>query len=162
MATGAPLRPDRDQGGPAPEPARRVRIGLSHKMNFSKTTAYALQILEFLARNEKQQFSAADLHRRLHIPRQYLRQLLTSLSKSGFIQSTRGRHGGFALSRESGSIFIADIIDAVEGMDVFSRCIIGLKECPFDGACAMHDAWQAARSGVVSVLKSTSLADLRK
>jgi Rrf2 family protein len=131
-------------------------------MNFSKTTAYALQVLDFLARNEKERFSAADLHRRLKIPRQYLRQLLTSLSKSGFIDSTRGRLGGFALSRESNSIFVADIIEAVEGLDVVNRCIIGLAECPFDGVCAMHEAWQAARAGVVQVLKSTSLAGLRK
>ena len=157
-----PIRPKQDQGGPVPEPARRTAIGPYRRMNFSKTTAYALQTLEFLARNEKEQFSAADLHRRLNIPRQYLRQLLTSLSKSGFIHSTRGRHGGFALNRASDKIFIADIIDAVEGMDVFGRCIIGLAECPFDGACAMHDAWQAARAGMVNVLKNTSLADLRK
>lgn len=158
----APIRPNQDQGGPVPEPARRIPIGPYRRMNFSKTTAYALQILEFLARNEKEQFSATDLHRRLNIPRQYLRQLLTSLSKSGFIHSTRGRHGGFALSRESDKIFIADIIDAVEGTDVFGRCIIGLAECPFDGACAMHEAWQTARAGMVNVLKNTSLADLRK
>lgn len=131
-------------------------------MNFNKTTAYALRILDFLSRNEKESFSAADLHSRLKIPRQYLRQLLTSLSKSGFIDSTRGRHGGFTLKRKSSSISVADIIEAVEGLDVVNRCIIGLEECPFDGVCAMHDAWQAARSGVVKVLKNTSLADLRK
>jgi Rrf2 family protein len=131
-------------------------------MKFSKTTAYALQILDFLARNEKEQYSATELHRRLKVPRQYLRRLLTKLSKSGFIRSTRGRHGGFLLSRESSSISIADIIDAVEGLDTFNRCLIGLAECPFDGVCAMHDAWQAARTAVINALKGTSLADLRK
>jgi Rrf2 family protein len=162
MSTCALICPNPGHGGPAPEPARRIAIGPHLRMNFSKTTAYALLILDFLARNEREQYSATELHRRLKIPRQYLRQLLTNLSKSGFIRSTRGRHGGFALNRESSSISIAEIIDAVEGLDVFNRCLIGLAECPFDGVCAMHDAWQAARAGVVNVLKNTSLADLRK
>jgi predicted AAA+ superfamily ATPase len=51
-------------------------------MNFKKTTAYALRILDFLLHNEKERFSAADLHSRLQIPRQYLRQLLTNLTKN--------------------------------------------------------------------------------
>lgn len=154
-----PRRGPRDLGT---ETARCTPLGRRSRMNFSKTTAYALQILDFLARNEKGQYSAADMHRRLKIPRQYLRQLLTSLSKRGFIRSARGRRGGFALSRESSSISIAEIIDAVEGLDTFNRCIIGLSECPFNGVCAMHDAWQAARAGMADVLRSTTLADLRK
>jgi len=131
-------------------------------MKFSKTTSYALKILDFMARDHRKQFSTTDLHKELKIPRPYLRRVMTSLSKSGFIRGTRGRSGGFILRRKANRIFIADIIDAVEGLDMLERCIIGFEECPFEGVCAMHDSWQAARAGILKVLKITSLADLRK
>jgi Rrf2 family protein len=111
-----------------------------------------------MARDDRKQFSTTGLHRELKIPRQYLRQVMNSLSKSGFIRGTRGRSGGFVLGRKVNRIFIADIIDAVEGLEMLKRCIIGFKECTFEGVCAMHDSWQEARAGILKVLKTASRA----
>ena len=131
-------------------------------MNFSKTTSYALTILNYMAEHDKDLFSARALHKTLGIPWQYLRQLLTSLSKDGFIISTQGRTGGFRLSRSPENISLADIVDAVEGLNVMNTCIMGFKECPFDHKCAMHETWIETREGIMGVLKTTSLASLRK
>lgn len=46
-----------------------------------------------MAKRENEINSASSLHEELKIPRQYLRQLLTGLAKSGFIVSTSGRKG---------------------------------------------------------------------
>ena len=131
-------------------------------MNFSKTTSYALKTLDFMARNGQKQFSTAELHKELRIPLQYLRQVMTRLSKNGFIRGTRGRNGGFVLGRRPARIFIADIVDALEGLDGLNQCIIGFEKCPFDDVCPMHDTWQEARKRIMKVLKTTSLDDLRK
>jgi Rrf2 family protein len=131
-------------------------------MNFSKTTSYALKTLDFMARNGRKRFSTAELHKELRIPLQYLRRVMTDLSKNGFIRGTRGRNGGFVLVLRPARIFIADIIDAIEGLDGLDRCIIGFRKCPFDDVCPMHDSWQEARGGILKVLKTTSLDDLRK
>ena len=61
-------------------------------MNFSKTTSYAISVLSFMARHQGEMYSAKKLHEILEIPWPYLRQLLTSLSKSGFLKGTRGRN----------------------------------------------------------------------
>ncbi len=58
-------------------------------MNFSKTASYSLNILSFMAINCENQMSAAYLTKKLKIPYPYLRQILSDLSKSGFIHSTR-------------------------------------------------------------------------
>ena len=129
-------------------------------MNFSKTTAYALTVLNLMAGHEGDIFSAMRLHRELNIPWPYLRKLLTGLTKSGLITSRRGRNGGFYLARDTCSIFIADIVDAVEGLDVLSNCIMGLRKCPFDHHCALHDVWGDTRQNILNVLKNTSLAYL--
>jgi len=129
-------------------------------MNFSKTTSYSLNILSFMAINEDEKMSAKYLHEKLSIPYPYLRQVLTSLSHNGFIQSKRGRSGGFTFSKPKEEIFIADIIDATDGLDSFNRCILGFKKCPFDQQCSMHGIWEKTRNNILTVLKETSLADI--
>ena len=131
-------------------------------MNFNKTTSYSLNVLNYMAEHDGQRFSAATLHEKLGIPHQYLRHLLTALSKDGFIKGSRGRDGGFMLNRPCNEIFLADIIDAIEGLDVFSTCIMGFKACPFDEKCAMHETWTETRDRIIDLLKTTSLADFKK
>ena len=129
-------------------------------MNFNKTTAYALNILSYMANNSEKSLSADFLHSKLGIPYQYLRQILTKLSKTGFIRSSRGRRGGFELNMDIETIYIADIIEAMEGLEGFYKCILGFQECPFDNKCAIHDLWEESRNNILKILKETSLADL--
>jgi len=129
-------------------------------MNLNKTTSYSLNVLSYMAKNEEEICSANFLHEKLHIPHQYLRQLLTKLSKSGFIHSTRGRHGGFVFMKPISEIYVADIIEAVEGLESFNKCILGFTICPLDTQCSMHEFWEGTRDSVIKELKTTSLADL--
>jgi Rrf2 family transcriptional regulator, nitric oxide-sensitive transcriptional repressor len=131
-------------------------------MNFNKTTSYALSILNYMAEHKEEKFSAKTLHEILDIPWQYLRQLLTSLSKDGFISSTQGRGGGFRLSKNPEEITLADIVDAVEGLNIMNTCIMGFENCPFDHKCAMHETWEETRDGIMGILKNTTLASLSK
>ena len=130
-------------------------------MNFSKTTSYALSTLSFLADHEGEKYSARQLNEILEIPWPYLRQLLTSMSKSGFINSVQGRNGGFVLQKSAELISLADIVDSVEGLEVLATCIMGFKTCPFDHKCAMHETWEQTRESILSVLKNTTLAQLK-
>jgi len=129
-------------------------------MNFSKTASYSLNILSYMASNEENNMSAAYLHEKLSIPYPYLRQILTNLSKSGFIHSTRGRSGGFAFSKPKSEISLADIIDSTDGLDSLHKCILGFSKCPFNDRCSMHSVWEDTRNGILKVLKDTTLSDL--
>ena len=131
-------------------------------MNFSKTTSYAISVLSFMAKIEGELYSAKKLNEILEIPWPYLRQLLTSLSKSGFIFSTQGRTGGFQLNRPADQIVLAEIIDSVEGLNVLDTCIMGFKQCPFNHTCAMHETWMSTRENILSVLRNTTLSQLKK
>lgn len=131
-------------------------------MIFSKTTLYALKILHVMASEKKEVFSGTYLHERLGIPLQYLRQLLTKLSKNGYIQSTRGRKGGFEFKKDPQEIFIADVIDSMEGLEAFNTCFLNFVECPFNNPCALHNAWQESREKIIEVLKTTSIANFTK
>lgn len=131
-------------------------------MNFSKTASYSLNVLSYMASHNEENMSAKFLHEKLDIPYPYLRQVLTNLSRNGFIQSTRGRTGGFAFSKKIENITLADIIESTDGLENLSQCILGFKTCPFNSECTMHSIWESTRAGILKVLKETSLYDLTK
>ena len=131
-------------------------------MILSKTTEYALSILAFMATREEENYPAEYLFEQLHIPRQYLRRLLTDLSKKGFITSTRGRNGGFVFARALSAINLAQVIDAMEGEDAMNTCLLGFTACIIDKPCAMHEQWSDVRSKMIDTLTGTTLADLRE
>jgi Rrf2 family protein len=113
-----------------------------------------------MANHSDENLSADFLYSQLGIPYQYLRQVLTNLSKNGFINSSRGRKGGFELARDASTIFIADIIELTEGLEGFNNCVLGFETCPFDNKCAIHDLWDESRNNILKILKETSLANL--
>lgn len=129
-------------------------------MNFSKTTSYSLNILSYMANHSDENLSADFLNSQLDIPYQYLRHILTKLSKNGLIKSTRGRSGGFELARDVSTIYIADIIEITEGLEGFNKCVLGFQTCPFDNKCAIHDLWDDSRNNIIKILRETSLANL--
>ncbi len=130
-------------------------------MKLNKTTEYALSVLSFMATRNQKMYAAELLHKELEIPRQYLRRLLTDLSKKGFIASTRGRNGGFVFARKMSTITFAQVIDAMEGSDALNTCLLGFTACIVDHPCVMHDLWTEARSKMIETLTKTTLADLK-
>ena len=129
-------------------------------MTLTKTTEYALRTLRHMSDQEQTILSAEVLHRDLKIPKKYLQRLLTDLSKSGLLRSVRGRKGGFALARKTTEITLADIVEAVEGLQKSPRCFFGFDRCALDSPCAMHEVWSRTQESLVAVLSSTHLSDV--
>jgi Rrf2 family transcriptional regulator, iron-sulfur cluster assembly transcription factor len=131
-------------------------------MILKKTTEYALSVLGFMATRNEEMYPAEYLYDELKIPRQYLRRLLTDLTKKGFIVSSRGRNGGFIFARELATINFAQVIDAMEGPEAMNICLLGFTACILDHPCAMHNLWAEARSKMIETLTKTSFADLKE
>lgn len=131
-------------------------------MTFSKTTEYALRALTLMAEFPEELFSADKLHSQLKIPKKYLQRLLTDLSKSGLIESVRGKYGGFRLSRKSSKIFLSEIIEAVEGFKTEPTCFFGFGQCINTTPCTMHDIWEKSQTDMIKVLSTTKLSQLIK
>lgn len=130
-------------------------------MNFSKTTTYALRVLIFMANNDQIEITAALLSEKLKIQPQYLRRLLTDLAKVGFIQSKKGKNGGFSFAKKLNDIYLSDIIDAVEGINKFETCFLGKDDCDLIVKCAFHNLFNETRIKMIDTLKSNTLNDLK-
>lgn len=130
-------------------------------MNLSKTTRYALKILNYLTVFGNEPVTSIALHNKLKIPYPYLRSLLTKLSKSGLISSGQGRGVGFVLAKKPGKIFLSDILAAAGEKEQEQECLFGFDNCLFAEKCMIHDKWTKANDNIKKILSSTHLGHLK-
>jgi len=129
-------------------------------MKLTNTSEYALRILTYMAKEPQKLYSAKSLVEKLKISDKYLRRLMTTLSKRGFIYSIQGRDGGYSFKMQPAEIRLADVIDAVEGMDTYTGCVLGFEECSCENPCIMHSTWVKVREEFLEVFVNKTLADL--
>lgn len=128
-------------------------------MDINKTSQYALRVMGYMALNERV-YIAEELSHTLKIPTQYLRRLLTNLSKAGLLCSQKGKCGGYRLAKSADTVYLSEILEATEKKELLGSCIFGLENCVRDNPCAMHRQWAEAKAHILNILHTTSLADL--
>jgi len=103
----------------------------------------------------------AEISERQGISLSYLEQLFTRLRKEGLVSSTRGPGGGYALSRPSDEIAVADVILAVDENVDTTRCG-GLGNCHNDERCLTHELWTELSDRIRGFLAEITLGQLVK
>ena len=103
--------------------------------------------------------SLADISDRQSISLSYLEQLFSRLRQNDLVSSVRGPGGGYYLARSSDSIYVAQIIDAVNESIDTTNCQ-GKGNCQAGETCLTHHLWHDLSQQIHSFLSSISLADL--
>jgi Rrf2 family protein len=94
---------------------------------------------------------------------QYLEQLVRCLREHGLVESTRGAHGGYQLSRPPDQMRMSEILRALEGQIAPMICATeGAMEviCDRLDGCSTKFLWAHVRDAIVSALDAMTLADL--
>ncbi|MGH9785633.1 MAG: RrF2 family transcriptional regulator [Terriglobia bacterium] len=94
----------------------------------------------------------------------YVAKLVRVLRQGGFVTSTRGQSGGYALSRPPEQIVVGEVL-AVLGGRLFASEYCeqypgSLASCTHTVDCSIRSLWSAVQSGVDRVLSRTTLRDL--
>ncbi|MBI4547924.1 MAG: Rrf2 family transcriptional regulator [Ignavibacteriae bacterium] len=128
---------------------------------FSKSCEYAIQAMLYLAvQEEKHQILLKDISVALNIPYYFLSKVLQTLVRRGLVVSYKGSGGGFSLDRPSSEISLIDIIRAVDGEEVFNRCILGFGGCDNQNPCPLHESWKKATQDILPALYNKTLREL--
>ncbi len=97
---------------------------------------------------------------RQQISQPYLEQIFQDLRKFGLVESVRGAHGGFRLSRPPEEIWIGDIISSVEEVVDITRCQTSDGCLKGHARCLTHDLWADLTHQIDGFLNSVSLNDV--
>ena len=111
--------------------------------------------------SDKQVFSAKYLVDKLDVPDKYLRRLMTDMSKNGFIKSMQGRDGGYVFAKSPNNIYLSNVVDAVEGMQNYTGCIMGHEQCSSTNPCSLHETYGPIRDELLNFLNTTSINELK-
>ena len=128
----------------------------------SQTARYALRAAVFIAeRHDLPPMPVKEMAEVLDVPRNYLSKVLHRMAQVGLLTSTRGRGGGFRLSRAPEGVTLGEVIECLEPADANEgRCLLGRPECSDEDPCTAHRQWCALRGEVDRFFDTTTLGDL--
>jgi Rrf2 family protein len=96
------------------------------------------------------------------IPARFLENILNQLRQGGFVDSRRGKAGGFVLAKPAAQISILDIVRFLEG-PLYNLGCEGddpIRKCPLSPDCVFMSLWRKARAALESVYSETTLQEL--
>ena len=104
---------------------------------FSTKGRYALRAMADLATHDGW-VSLGDVSKRQGISRKYLEQVIALMHKAGYVESQRGKGGGYRLTRKPEDYTLGEILRAAEGSLAPVACLdcstgdicSHLKDCP--------------------------------
>ena len=130
-------------------------------MIYSKPCEYAIRALAFLAMSPREGAAQGTVIAQGEgLPAPLLGKVLQQLARKGLLKSRRGPGGGFRLARKPELITLRDVVAAIDGLDQFVECAVGLEHCSDESPCPLHDTWKALRAQMMSYLETTTLADM--
>jgi Rrf2 family protein len=127
------------------------------------TSEYAIRALTYLALSKQRGFVHTQrIAHDLGLPPHYLAKLLKPLVDDGLLQSRRGRTGGFRLNRAPSAITLEQIVSVHEQIGPSTTCLLGVPDCGAADACPLRSLDERLHTGLLAVLRSTTLADLER
>jgi len=103
--------------------------------------------------------TVAQVARASGVPANYLAKILHALARVGVLASSRGRHGGFRLTRPPDRLTLAEVLAPFEEAAP-AGCMLARGHCPHDDHCRSWRRCTALSREVARFLQRTRIADL--
>jgi Rrf2 family iron-sulfur cluster assembly transcriptional regulator len=128
----------------------------------SNTSKYAIRAVIYLAlySSENKKVGIREISEGLDIPTPFLGKILQVLAKHRILDSNKGPHGGFSLRKPAIDISLMDIVEIIDGTDVFDTCVIRTSRCSESAPCSLHHRLAPLRKEIKSIFKTETIADL--
>ncbi len=133
-------------------------------MKISTRGRYAVRLMLDLAQNASDRYvTIKSIAERQEISGKYLEQIISSLSRAGFVKSVRGSQGGYKLAKPVSEYTIGSILRLIEGSLVPVACMDDEpNQCPRCETCVTLDVWKQIDTAVSQVVDNITLEDLVK
>ena len=129
-------------------------------MRLTSFSDYTLRVLIYLALNPEKRCTIQQIASGYGISENHLMKVVHHLSKTGAIESVRGKGGGIRLARPANQIGLGDVIRAAEGDSPIVECMGGGNQCRITRSCALAGILSGAFNSLYAYLDQYTLADL--
>jgi Rrf2 family protein len=87
-------------------------------------------------------------------------KVLQILVRRNIIKSMKGPSGGFYISDSQQAQPVIQIVEAIDGDQVFTSCGLGLSKCSSSHPCPIHHEYKKARDVVEQLFRQKKVSDL--
>lgn len=130
-------------------------------MKISTRGRYALRMMLDLAIHSDEYITIKSIAERQEVSNKYLEQIITVLSRAGFVKSIRGPQGGYKLARPAAEYTVGMILRLIEGNLVPVACMEDTpNQCSRCDTCVTLDIWKQLEEAISSVVDHITLEDL--
>jgi len=133
-------------------------------MALSQKTQYALRaVFELTVHRGEGPIRIADIAQAQAIPVRFLEVILHQLKRAGFVNSKRGKVGGYFLVRDPAGLSVGEILRFVQGSMAPVECLSdgeGAETCELRGKCAFMPLWQRVDAATRGIYDTTTFQDL--
>ncbi|HAN18975.1 MAG: hypothetical protein A2X13_11730 [Bacteroidetes bacterium GWC2_33_15] len=133
----------------------------------SNTCKYAIRAIIYLALydGENRKIGIKEISKELNIPTPFLGKILQLLAKNKLLTSTKGPNGGFGLAKPPKEITLLSIIQIIDGLDLFTECLIGLSSCKptehNDVQCPIHKRYEPISKQIYEMFDTENIENLK-
>ena len=131
----------------------------------SKKTQYALQALSYMVeKHSDDPILIAEIANQKKIPIKFLENILLELRKAGFLESKKGKHGGYFFAQAPEKIKLSSIFRIIEGPIALLPCVsLNFYEKCADcneKKCGINKVMAAVRDNTLAILDNKTVSDL--
>ena len=135
-------------------------------MKLSKKGEYALRSLINLgiaAEVGRELVQVSELADNERLPVKFLEQIMQSLKEAGFVESQRGKFGGYRLAKPAAKITIGEVVRLIDGplapIGCVSQSAYEKCTCPDEAHCGLRMLMLDVRNAIANILDHYTLAD---
>ena len=131
-------------------------------MLISQKCQYALSaVLELALRNSAEPAKVQTIAAAQGIPPRFLEVILSQLRHGGFVESRRGKQGGYVLARDPDELTVGEVIRYLQGpINVASTARKRTLPVPGRGDYAFGLLWDNVKEAVTEVYDQATFAEL--
>lgn len=131
-------------------------------MRLTSRSEYALLSLIHMARRAEIKVSVGEIARAQKIPVKFLEQIFQTLKSGKLVTSTKGRGGGYQLSRPANKVNLAEVVRLFEGHLAPTESVSRFyyRATPVEREKKLLNVLQEVRDVTVSIMEKCTLADI--
>ena len=130
-------------------------------MKLTSYTNYALRSLQLAALKSPDLVRVDDVAKIHNLSRPHIMKIVHELGRAGYLETVRGRGGGFRLARPPEDIIVGDVVRITEGpLDVVECFNPEKNTCPLMGICILSKKMQEATAAFMAVLDDLRIAHI--
>lgn len=129
---------------------------------FSNACEYGIRALTIIAKEGEKgkRIGIKEICRIAKTPESFTAKILQTLVRQGILKSQKGPSGGFYMTKDLSSLTLYEIVEAIDGTEIFNKCGLGLDKCDARNPCPLHVEFEKVRSSLKMMCENNTLESL--